>query len=200
MGTVTIDGTNFTTYGTSPLNEADSYIKGTVGKGADAWRALDDDDAKGRLIVQAFRYLERKRWQGDKTDDAQATQWPRSGVVDGDGNEVADDEVPQLIIDAQYELAAIFLGDQAAASAASTGSNIKRVNAKGVEVEFFKATDVSASATKLPTSVQEMVGCFLSSAVGNSSAAVAYNRRDGWDDCQTSSFDDCATLDRTEPF
>jgi hypothetical protein len=190
MGTIQVDGTNFTVYGAAPATDADNYLKAAVGKGPTAWRALTDDDEKARLIVAAYRRLESMAWDSTTANDF-ATRNAIASILQGG---------PTLFAQAQYELAAAYAADNAAASAATTGSNIKRVNAKGVEVEYFRPTDTSgANATKLPTVVHELVAGYLAS-VNASTGTAYYNARGGYDECTTSSFDDCATRDRNGPF
>lgn len=200
MGTVSVNSTTFTVYGptgaTATLDAAKTYLKAAIGAGPDAWNALATDDLKSKFIVAAFRYLERQVWAGAKTVAGQTEQWPRTGVVDAYDVAVDSASVPQVLIDAQYELAAIFAGDETVASAASTGSNIKRLKA-GVEVEYFRATDVDSTATKLPQVVMEMVGMFLGGATGLVRSTVSGA------DCDESAFDysgDSYPYDRSDPF
>lgn len=58
------------------------------------------------LLVKSMDYLEaqRNRYQGVKMLAAQPLQWPRSGVV-VDGYSVAYNEIPQILKNAQMQLA-----------------------------------------------------------------------------------------------
>lgn len=59
------------------------------------WDASED---KGAALVRGTQYVAQRyadRWKGKRTYGRQQTlDWPRTGVVDRDGNEVADDEMP----------------------------------------------------------------------------------------------------------
>lgn len=198
MGTVNVNGSNYTVYG--DFADANTYLNGAIGAGPDAWNASTDDDAKARAVVAAFRYLETMRWQGTKTVSSQATQWPRTGVVDGYSVAVDTATVPTDVINAQYELAGIFMADPTVYSALTSGSNVKRVAAKGVDVEFFRPTDVPGSSTKMPVVVQRMVGQYLGSAVSTGGAAKAFNSDEVNGCSKDSAFDDDAILDRTWPW
>jgi hypothetical protein len=191
MGTVQYDGTNYTVYGPSSgtFTQAGDYLKASVGPGPDAWNALDDDN-KARFIIEAFRMLERQKWD-ETTAGTFAVRNAIAAVVEG---------APLLFAQAQYELAALLAADASIKTAATTGSNVKRVNAKGVEVEFFRATDGLATAKKMPASILDLVGEYLASSSA-SSGVTAFNTRSGsFNDCERSSFDDCASFDRDEPF
>ena len=56
------------------------------------------------LLIQAMDYIESQPFKGYKYTAEQALQWPRGGVTI-DGYYVDVDEIPQLLIDAQCEVA-----------------------------------------------------------------------------------------------
>lgn len=56
------------------------------------------------ILIQAMDYLESKRFIGSKGSDAQALMWPRWGAVK-DGYYIESDSIPQLLKDAQMEIA-----------------------------------------------------------------------------------------------
>ena len=56
------------------------------------------------LLIQGMDYIESQPFKGYKYTDEQALQYPR-GNVRLDGYSIATDEIPQLLIDAQYEVA-----------------------------------------------------------------------------------------------
>ncbi len=58
-------------------------------------------------LILAAEYLEARRseYLGEKTNDDQALQWPRSGVLI-DGIELADDAIPVELVKAQCQLVA----------------------------------------------------------------------------------------------
>jgi hypothetical protein len=197
MGTIQVDGTDYSIMGAS-LDEADAYLKAGVGAGGDAWRALitaEDDDGRARLLVSATRLLARQRWQGTKTVSTQATAFPRDSVTGPDGEAVEDGTTPQALIDAEYELAGLLAADASIATAANSGSNIASLTAGPVAVTYFQPTiSVAAGATKMPAVIMDLVGPYLASAI-NEERATVY----GVDDCVESAFDECAQYTRTGP-
>lgn len=62
------------------------------------------NDQIGSAIIRGRAWLDaayRSRCPGYRTAGRQqSTAWPRTDVIDGDGEEIDDDEVPQDIIDA----------------------------------------------------------------------------------------------------
>jgi hypothetical protein len=65
------------------------------------------DDALSSALVRASSFLGATyRWEGHKVSGrSQTMPFPRMCLVDGDGNEVPDDEVPREIVAACCELA-----------------------------------------------------------------------------------------------
>ena len=57
------------------------------------------------LLIQAMDYLETRNYRGEKKDDTQALEWPRSRITGVD-----EATVPQKIKDAQMTLALIYDG------------------------------------------------------------------------------------------
>lgn len=188
MGNVTINGSNYTVYG--DLNAARTYLQAAVGAGPDAWNALTDagdDDGQGKLLVSAWRYLERQNWDTTKVADATA----RAALL--------------VFQQAEYEMAAIALADPTVLGLRDQGSNVMLLRAGPVEVEYFKPTGGNgAPAPKMPQIVQDLIGSYLATSA-SSSANRAYNSNDpdcegDFDDCLDSSFDGNASFTRTWPF
>lgn len=151
MAVTLVVGTN--TY--IDLADAETYLEGSIN--TSAWDAKSTDE-KNRLLVSATRYLDRQDWVGEKTSDVQALDWPRTGVTDPDGNAVDDSTVPQFILNAECELAAAMAADSSIQESSSTGSDVKRLKADTVEIEYFSTT---IGGTRFPTIVQELVGFYL---------------------------------------
>jgi hypothetical protein len=89
------------TYATVIATQAFATARGLTlptGTGADA--------AIEKLLIVAMDYLEALRadYQGSKIESDQPLQWPRSGVL-LDGFEVAEDEIPACLVQAQMRLA-----------------------------------------------------------------------------------------------
>ncbi len=152
MGTVSISGNTFDIYGEKAA--AVTYM--TARLDAAAWTTASGAN-RDRALVSATRMLDRNNWIGQRTVGAQALEFPRTDLVDKDGNAVSDATVPVLVEEANYELALAILKDASTQDKATTGSNVKGVKAGSAAVQFFRPT----SGTKLPTTVHEMIGLWL---------------------------------------
>ena len=103
-----------TTVGASTANsyvsqaQATTYFEGHLN--ADDWTNASSDD-KNRALVSAAARLQREKYEGSRTDEDQALAWPRYSATDADGWNYEDDEIPQVVKDAQCELALFMLGD-----------------------------------------------------------------------------------------
>lgn len=204
MGNVTVSGVSFSIYG--DLSAANDYMLGVVGPGATAWLAATPD-VKAKFLVQAFRMLEAMIWQGAQSASPQAQQWPRTSVVDAYGLAVDSSTVPTNVVSAEYELAAQLAGDASVATQTQTGSNVRRVQAKGVGVEFFRPTNIPGVSPILPVPVMRLVGQYLATATAtplsrsfNSNDPDGENTNDGdFGGDLDSAFSDDAIMDRTGP-
>ena len=86
--------------------DANAYCDGK--SYASAWNDISGDTGKSDAIIEGTAYVEnryRGRWRGTRAYEDQALSWPRIDVVDEDGFDVADDEVPQRVKDAVCEAA-----------------------------------------------------------------------------------------------
>lgn len=168
MGTVTIGSADYDVY--AEVADADEYLAADFD--ATLWRDETDSNQKARALVSGTRLLDRQLWPGEKTDEDQPNQWPRTGTgISG----VDEDTVPEPIIDASIVLAKLIHAGSKVDSQPSTQSgNIKRQRAGSVEVEYFVPVD---DPTRLPTEVQEMLAPYL--AGSGRSGAVAF----GTDGC-----------------
>lgn len=179
MGQLIIDGVTYEVYGTR--EDREEYLGGA--SHAVTWRDSDDDDAKDRAHVTATRFLDRQRWQGTRTNPAQALDWPRTGVTDAEGTAVDDSTVPLGIEHGAYELALVlFGGTRAAQDSLTAGSNVRSVGAGSARVEFFRST--LERAGRFPKPVQELVGEFLAGAgaqLGVLVTGIAESKYAEWD-------------------
>lgn len=82
------------------LDEADLYFEGRVN--STLWT---DADSKENLLYSAWQVLEQHKYAGRKTDPDQGAKFPRTGLVDEDGQEVDSDVIPQNAKWAQFEQA-----------------------------------------------------------------------------------------------
>lgn len=97
----TAGATNANSY--TSLTFAETYLL-TERVGSAGWILFDEPDREAALI-QATRILERERFKGAKTATTQALKFPRSGIVDEDGDEYDDATVPTDIQRACAEIA-----------------------------------------------------------------------------------------------
>src|SRR5690606_32459077 len=86
------------------LAEADAYVAALAGPSARAWEQLDED-AKKRALLTATRRLDQEDYAGRKASPDQALKWPRVGAKDEDGRTYQSDVVPEVVKNAQVELA-----------------------------------------------------------------------------------------------
>jgi hypothetical protein len=97
MATIVVeDGTGLTT--------SNSYVSAAELSTYATDRGVTITGVSAELLIKAADYLEQQPFQGDKSTDAQAMQWPRYNVWLY-GYEVAVTTIPTLLKDAQCELA-----------------------------------------------------------------------------------------------
>lgn len=157
-------------------SDADTYFADALHSAV--WDAATEAN-QNKALVTATRMLDRQRWEGAKTGDPQALQFPRTGLTDRDGNAVSSVTVPADVESATAELALALLTDADVQTTANSGSNVEEVDAKGVSVTFFR-TD-STIAPRFPAIVDELIAAFLVGGAGfgtttstGSSAATSF--------------------------
>ena len=96
-----------------------------------------------QLLVRALDYLESLDYKGSRTDSEQPLAWPRDGVFI-DGVELADDSVPQGIVNAQIVAAVAIDGGLDPLRPAER--EIKREKVDVIEVEY--SSDSSADYSR----------------------------------------------------
>ena len=176
VSTLSISGNTYSVYAltSDPLDDANDYMDARLG--ADAWNDASGSNKK-RALVSAVRYIDRAvNWTGVQSDlvTPQPLQWPRDGAA-CDGTAVTDGTVPDAFATAEFEMALILLNDAAVQNSTGTGSNVKRVKAGSAEVEFFTGTAGTTDETRLPTTVNDLVGCYIE---GSSVASVSFGTTD----------------------
>ena len=139
----------------SDLDTTNDYLAGDFD--ATLWRAETNDDNKGRAIISAARALDALSWLGTKADADQPLAWPRTGVGLDD---IADDEIPQEITDANALLAKYIHNGTIKTSSSTTASNIRRQRAGSVEIEYFNPTLI-ADPSLFPEDVMNLIRRFL---------------------------------------
>ena len=158
MALVTIGSTTYEVY--SSLSEAEEYFNASTQY--DDWQAFNDDQ-KRRGLVSATRLIDRQDWQGEKAEQGSPTQeleFPRSDLTDCSGVSVASDDSLPLAVTASQLLALDLLDGQELETSRTTEDLTKRLKAGSVEIENFRAD--KGEATRFPTDVMELLGCFLS--------------------------------------
>lgn len=149
---------------------------------------------KDQALITAFHMLEAQSWEGEKTGGAgQTAQHPRTGLTNCNGDEVTSVAIAPDIIRAQALLAYELVTNPKIAGTANTGSNIKRLQAGSASIEYFERTDDDEyPTTRFPTSVQELINCYIE---GSDISGVESFGTDG-----DSIFDPCDSYKRNEPF
>lgn len=193
MGTVVIGANTYNIYGTQA--EAQVYLGAMLTSSAIKFLAADPNTTQRQALVQATRAIDAERWRGAPVlpwdprpipdPGTQPLQFPRTGLTRYDGSVVSSLSVPIEIEQACYVLAAMLVEDPALLDPAQAGaSNVKRVNAKGVEVEFFTTT----SGGRFPTVVQTLLAQFLLG--GGSATGLSPSGGTGTTEDTASSFGD----------
>lgn len=127
-----------------------------------AWVSADTS-VREAALVSATRMLDRQRWSGSKASPSQALQWPRSGLTDRDGNTLSDATVPQEVVDATCELALSLIDNPDLQNSDNSGSNIKRVKADTVEVEYIRGK----TGSRFSVLITELIGLWLAGSSYN---------------------------------
>lgn len=164
MGTVTIGSDTFDVFGTSA--GLATYANGSAAYYATyaAANTADADQVK-RTHVEATRLIALMPFAD------------------------ADDAVPATasadVATACYELTLAALADVAVLTQASTGQRVRKVDAKGVSVEFFGPL----AGARFPSRVMALLGPLLETVAASSSAVGAGGYVSGTSTC--SDFDTC---------
>lgn len=107
--------------------------------------------AREAALIAATQILEQEEWTGYKVHNLadNALSWPRSGVLNRDGQAYPSDSVPAAIQYATAELAALILaGDVGGAGEAAAGASSSEVSAIKVgEIELKYDTAVAAATS-----------------------------------------------------
>lgn len=198
VDSITISALPFDVYAvtlTTALADADAYFVGRFG--TTVWDAATDDE-KSKALVSAARWLDRLTWGGTLTDPTtpQPMSWPRTNANECDGVTPGTAEVPQRILEAQWELAQIILADATEQESAGQGTNVKRVKAGSAEVEFFENDVGSRRDTKLPPIAHDLVKCYLG---GGNGLGIPYVKGAGTVNGTPSVFDDADQSDFNTP-
>lgn len=167
MPVVIINSESYDVY--ADVDDGDTYYNGSTDYAK--WAALDSD-SKARGLVTGTRDLDRKAWQGQKTDPDQELAFPREGLVDCAGNEVDPDTVPENIIEASI-LLALDYATGVTPAAGQAEDKAKRLKAGPVEIEYFAPADLADQPLFVPV-VLDLVKCFLSTSQELQTGSIGY--------------------------
>lgn len=145
-------------YGT--VEDADIYHTARLNA---AWTGTDDE--KTAALQRATDYIDgRYRYQtaggcwksmfrGVKTGArAQELEWPRTGAVDSEGNEIPDDEVPIEVQEATYEAALRELVEPGVLAPDYTGTaQVTQETVGPITVKYAEAKTNGAQTPNMPT-------------------------------------------------
>lgn len=193
VSTITIGSDTYSVYAltSDPVSDADSYHAARIGS---TWSTATELQ-KQQSLISATRFIDRAvEWSGTQTSSSQALEWPRDGAK-CDGVAVTDGTVPDDFATAVFEMAQILFTDSTAQDGEGTGSNIKRVKAGSAEVEFFTPTIGAEFSTRLPTVVNDLIGCYIDVTTGLSGTSYGTTDTDG-----RSCFDDDDQFDRSRGY
>lgn len=134
----------------------------------DRGQAYGDDQTLSAAIIRGTDAIERAgagRWVGTKASASQRLAWPRSDVVDDDGNDVPDNAIPWQIQYASFHAAVVESESPGALSPPlQSTSVIKREKVGQLEVEYQ-----GGEATKTAyTSINELLEGWMNSVTGSS--------------------------------
>ena len=93
------------------LENADIYFETRTS--SEKWTKAEDVNTKKIVLIMGFQRLNMERYEGSKLDMEQNGAFPRTGIVDIDGNAISNDTIPQFVKDAQCEISLTILEDPA---------------------------------------------------------------------------------------
>lgn len=116
------------------------------------WAALAEA-TKEKVLIWATRLLtEKTKWRGKKRYENAGTPFPRCGLVDADGIEITDEDVPK-----QVKVATALLADYLSTTDPTTVNSAS--NLKELEVDVIRlAFDNLDRPSRWPSSVKFALG------------------------------------------
>jgi hypothetical protein len=112
---------------------ADDYVEANIHASAD-WLALEEED-KQRLLVRSSKVLDfRFKWNGQRVDQDSGLKWPRAGVYDEDGFQIADDVIPRILKEATVEFAVYLMSDDW--TAPRENDQFKEIQVDVIDIKF----------------------------------------------------------------
>jgi|GEM_PF-2426778 len=112
---------------------ADDYVEANHFASAD-WLAQTEEE-KERLLVRASKFIDvRFKWNGQRVDQDSGLRWPRSGVFDEDGFQIADDVIPRVLQEAVAEFATYLMSEDW--TAPRDADQFKEVQVDVVDIKY----------------------------------------------------------------
>lgn len=136
------------------LTDCDAYH---AGRGNSAWTG--EDAVKEAALREATSFVEdsyRGLWRGVRAKWKQALSWPRFGVVDQDGFNIANDSIPTLLMDAVCEAALRAIQSDLTPDL-DRGGEIKRQKVDVIETEYKDG----APPGKVYPEIENKLACLL---------------------------------------
>lgn len=118
----------------------------------DTWSALTDAQKNGYAVMSCRVLNEQMNWDGWQSDDEQALDLPRSGMVDKNGNFIDNDEIPTEVQNAQCELARLLAIEDRTADPDTAG--FKEIGVGSIKLVIDKADRVPTLADAVWNMVQ----------------------------------------------
>lgn len=111
-----------------------------MARGSESWPADEDPETvakKESALVLAADYLNGLKWKGKRAVSGRVMAWPRVGVIDGDGYHVADDVVPQQVVNANCFLARLAFEGEELQPSLERGGRVQSEKVGGLQTTFF---------------------------------------------------------------
>lgn len=135
----TVGASNANSYGT--LAEANTYFGDRLH--ASAWTSATNDN-KTAALLWAAKLLDRSVvLNGTRASATQALNWPRDGMEDESGNEIANNVVPQVVKDVQFELAILLLSSDRSLENQASAQGLTSLKAGPVSLSFKDKIEVN---------------------------------------------------------
>ncbi|MFA6711338.1 MAG: DnaT-like ssDNA-binding protein [Candidatus Caldatribacteriota bacterium] len=140
------------------LNEAEEYLSDRYGYAT--WQSSEYQEV---ALISAARLLDTQlSWKYSKTESDQTMQWPRIGFDEAVFG-FDEDTVPQIVKDAQCELAFDIIENGGIKPAFQTQDDIKRIKADTVELEYRSMGMQKLDNSRIPSHIKKMLKPFVSS-------------------------------------
>lgn len=138
----------------SIVANSNSYIDATALTEYATNRGITIAGTPDELLYLAMDYVENQNFKGNKKTKDQTLQWPRTGVY-VDGFLILDNEIPQLLQDAQAEAALSI--DRGEDPLSDVGREIKREKLDVMEIEYMSDARSSTIIRKITAKLRKLI-------------------------------------------